>query len=102
MALGAVQAAREAGLSVPKDLAVVGFDDIDVATMGEPQLTTVAQPQHDLGRVSMEVLLRQLRGESTVPEDIDLPHELRIRESTMGRSPGGKSDEVAAASHRRE
>jgi LacI family repressor for deo operon, udp, cdd, tsx, nupC, and nupG len=102
MALGAVQAAREAGLSVPKDLAVVGFDDIDVATMGEPQLTTVAQPQHDLGRVSMEVLLRQLRGESTVPEDIDLPHELRIRESTMGRSPGGKSDEVAASSHRRE
>ena len=101
MAMGVVQAAREAGLSVPKGLAVVGFDDIDVATMGEPQLTTVAQPQHDLGRVSMEVLLRQLRGESTVPEDIDLPHELRIRDSTAGRTPGGEPKAVATESHRR-
>ncbi len=89
VAAGAIRAAREAGLSVPADVSVVGFDDIEYATMGEPRLTTVAQPRPDLGRVAVEVLLRRLRagaeGRSdgtAEPESIDLPHALRIREST--------------------
>ena len=83
MALGAVRAVQEAGLSVPKDIAVVGFDNIVYASMGEPQITTIAQPQYELGRTAMEILLRQLRGESSAPENVSIAHELLIQGSTQ-------------------
>ena len=81
MAIGALRAAREAGLSVPGDLSVVGFDDIGPAKFTEPALTTVAQPKHEIGAIAAELLLKRL-------DDPDLPvarllvdTELIIRES---------------------
>ncbi len=81
-ALGVVQAARAAGLRVPEDVGVVGFDDIAFASMVDPPLTTIAQPQYDLGRTAAEILFRQLRDPAAPPEDRFLPHRLVIRRST--------------------
>ncbi|MER3469524.1 MAG: DNA-binding transcriptional regulator CytR, partial [Thermoflexus sp.] len=62
-AIGALKAARAAGLRVPEDLSVVGFDDILFAAYTEPPLTTVAQPKYEMGRTAMGLLLRLLEGE---------------------------------------
>lgn len=60
MAVGALRAARDAGLAVPGDVSVVGFDGIPLAEMVEPALTTVQQPIYDLGRRLADVLLSLL------------------------------------------
>ena len=83
MAVGAIRAARERGLRVPEDFAVVGFDNISFASMCDPMLTTVSQPKYDLGCTAMELLLRQIRGEMKEPQDLILEYELIIRESTI-------------------
>jgi LacI family repressor for deo operon, udp, cdd, tsx, nupC, and nupG len=83
MAVGAIRAARERGLRVPEDFAVVGFDDISFASMCDPMLTTIAQPKYDLGCTAMELLLRQIRGGMKEPRDLILEFELMIRESTV-------------------
>ena len=61
IAIGAIKEIKEKGLSVPKDMAVVGFDDTGIASMYDPPLTTVAQPRYDLGRVTMEIMLERIR-----------------------------------------
>ncbi len=58
-AIGLIHAAKEAGVSMPRDLAVVGFDDIPFSAYIEPALTTIAQPMHDLGRCAVEMGLAQ-------------------------------------------
>ena len=83
MAAGAIRAAKERGLKVPGDFAVVGFDNISLAYMCDPMLTTVSQPKYDLGCTAMELLLRQIRGEMKEPQDLILEFELIIRESTI-------------------
>lgn len=83
MAIGAIRAIREKGLVIPKDIAVVGFDDISFSSMCDPMLTTVSQPKYDLGCTAMELLLGQIRGEIKQPQDILLETELIIRESTL-------------------
>lgn len=83
MAVGALVAIREAGLRVPEDIAVVGFDDIPVASLITPRLTTVAQFQEKLGVRAAEMLLERLDG--TAPEhgrSEEMPYELIVREST--------------------
>jgi LacI family transcriptional regulator len=83
MAMGALVAIREAGLRVPEDIAVVGFDDISVARLITPRLTTVAQFQENLGVRAAEMLLERLDG--TAPEhgrSEEMPYELIVREST--------------------
>jgi LacI family transcriptional regulator len=57
MALGCLQAARECGLRVPEDIAIVGFDDIPFASFPEVQLTTIRQPTYDMGRMAVDILL---------------------------------------------
>jgi LacI family transcriptional regulator len=82
MALGALVAAREAGVRVPEDIAIVGYDDIPEASVAVPALTTVAVPKYEMGRVAAELLLARLRGEgSQQPQRIELPHRLVIRAS---------------------
>ena len=81
MAIGAVQAIKEAGLRVPQDLAVVGFDDISLASYLDPPLTTVRMPKYELGRQAMVKLLQIMTGESPGREVI-LPTELVVRHST--------------------
>jgi DNA-binding LacI/PurR family transcriptional regulator len=80
MADGALRTLRRAGRRVPDDVAVVGFDDIEIARYTEPPLTTVRQPIHDLGREMVRQLLRLTAGEEIEPSVV-LPTELVIRES---------------------
>jgi DNA-binding LacI/PurR family transcriptional regulator len=80
MAHGALRALREAGRRVPEDVAVVGFDDIELASYTDPPLTTVRQPITEIGRTVARQLLRRLAGEDVEPVVI-LPTELVVRDS---------------------
>ena len=85
LALGALQAARERGLRVPEDLSVVGFDDVEYASMFQPRLTTIRQPCYRLGSVAASLLLQQLCGEED-KHSLFRPHEWIVRDSTTSRS----------------
>lgn len=82
MALGIIHAIRDAGLDVPGDISVVGFDDIPEAAHFWPPLTTVRQDFAELGRRSISLLLGELRGTSTVEHRGLILPELVVREST--------------------
>jgi LacI family transcriptional regulator len=82
MALGALVAIREAGLHVPGDIAIVGFDDIPVARLVNPPLTTVAQFAEQIGRRAAEMVLERLTGEMAEGGRCEeMPHQLIVRES---------------------
>ena len=81
MALGAIRAAHDAGLEVPRDIAVVGFDDASFAAIMEPALTTVRQDKQGLGAAACEALVRIVDGTSKEPPVVILPAELVVRES---------------------
>jgi len=89
-AIGLISAARQAGLSVPEDLAVVGFDDIPLAAHVHPPLTTIAQPQRDMGRQAMNMALALITvtaSDSTIPfSDIVVKGKLIVRESSGGKT----------------
>jgi LacI family repressor for deo operon, udp, cdd, tsx, nupC, and nupG len=80
-ALGAMRTAHAAGLRIPHDLSVVGFDDIDLSPFFEPPLTTIAQPKRKMGEKAMQMILDLLAGETI--QDCVLPSELVVRGSTM-------------------
>jgi DNA-binding LacI/PurR family transcriptional regulator len=80
MALGAYRAIIEAGLRIPEDISLVGFDDIDEAEMFAPPLTTVRQDWGRLGRESLRVVLEMEGG--APPEHVRLPTQLIVRDST--------------------
>ena len=85
LAVGALQAAAELGVSVPADLSVVGFDDSPIAEHTTPPLTTVAQPQQEKGRLAAQWLIEDIeRGAGPRGRDRQtiLPTELLVREST--------------------
>ncbi|WP_315709024.1 DNA-binding transcriptional regulator CytR [Brenneria uluponensis] len=82
MALGVLSQARRVGLDIPRDLSLVGFDDITQASYCFPPLTTVAQPRYDIGREATLLLLEQLYGHSVQSGSRLLASELVIREST--------------------
>jgi DNA-binding LacI/PurR family transcriptional regulator len=82
MAIGAMSAALEAGLCVPDDLSVVGFDDIHLAGYVNPPLTTVAQPKFELGRVAARMLLERIDQRALAPRRRLLPTQLVVRHST--------------------
>jgi LacI family transcriptional regulator len=84
MAIGALKALREAGLQVPQDVALVGFDDVPVASVIEPALTTVRQPIERLGSMAVEIVLDVLCNEQEAKSSthrIVLPTELVVRAS---------------------
>ncbi len=85
-ALGSIRALQEAGLRVPQDVSVVGFDDIAAAGYNMPSLTTVRQPLRRMGQVAAETLLRRIEGWKEYPQEIAIEPELVVREST-GRPP---------------
>jgi DNA-binding LacI/PurR family transcriptional regulator len=83
-AVGAMTAIKEAGLSIPKDIAIVGFDDIPLAVHTSPRLTTVRQPMRLQGQLAAEMLLRRIGGnELQTRTERVLNCELIIRESTV-------------------
>ena len=79
MALGAIAAIEERGLTVPNDVAVIGFDDSVVAQTSRPGLTSVRQDIVALGEAAAELMIAQLRNEPVEPRI--LPTQLVIRES---------------------
>lgn len=81
-ALGVIRAIREAGLSVPHDISVAGFNDLSFAAQIEPRLTTVHLPLHAMGALAAERLLEQLLGASPPSEPAIVPVTLIPREST--------------------
>lgn len=80
-AVGAMKALREHNLRVPQDVAIVGYNNIDVADYTQPALTSVSTPIEELGRQSAELLLRLINNHPIVDKKIVLPSELIIRES---------------------
>jgi LacI family transcriptional regulator len=82
VAIGALHAARERGLSVPDDLSVVGFDDTEQSLIVTPRLTSVSQPLAELGRMGVSLLIRILEGQRVDALRIELATRLIVREST--------------------
>jgi DNA-binding LacI/PurR family transcriptional regulator len=90
LAIGAMRALNDAGRRVPDDVAVVGFDDIPIASFANPPLTTVLQDTRAAGEVLVDRLLRQIRGEPS--ESTMLPARVVVR-----RSCGAPGEQLAAA-----
>jgi LacI family transcriptional regulator len=94
MAMGVLRACRTEGLRVPAELSVVGFDDIAVADLTDPPLSTVRLPREELGRRAVEVLMLSLGSHSKVPADIRVSTRFVPRGTTApvpsvrSRSPG--------------
>ncbi|WP_018132130.1 LacI family DNA-binding transcriptional regulator [Effusibacillus pohliae] len=85
MAIGAILEAKLHGLKVPDDLAVVGFDDIEMAEVVDPPLTTIVQPKYQIGVEAMRKLITMLEGRPDPALQTILPHTLVIRRSCGGR-----------------
>ena len=81
-AVGALAAASARGLTVPADLSIAGFDDIDLAQSTNPQLTTVRQPLEEMGRMAVSLLIRLLDGHRVDALHVELATELVVRGST--------------------
>jgi len=83
LAVSAIKAIHEIGLRIPDDVAVVGYDDIEIAAYLYPPLTTVRQPSHQIGETAARILLNKLESkDKPIPQKIVLKPELVIREST--------------------
>ncbi|GLI01009.1 LacI family DNA-binding transcriptional regulator [Phytohabitans aurantiacus] len=81
-AFGVYQAARELGLRIPEDLSVVGFDDLPLAALVDPPLTTVHQPLTEMAVAATELALALGRGEKAPPAGLELATTLTVRQST--------------------
>ena len=88
MAAGALQAIAERGLQSPRDVAVVGFDDIQMASLLQPSLTTIRQDKRRLGDAAGEALVRLVEDPALEPPQITVPVELVVRDSTGGERAG--------------
>jgi LacI family repressor for deo operon, udp, cdd, tsx, nupC, and nupG len=80
-AIGALEYAKGKGYKIPEEVAVVGFDNIGIAGLVKPGLTTVNQPKYEIGATSMRIMLAILQGMEPQREDNILEHQLIIRES---------------------
>lgn len=84
VAIGAMKALKNAGIRIPHDIAIVGFSEGSMATIVEPQLTTVLQPMKEMGRQAAELLLQQIRAtRHRAPQTVCLDATLNIRESSV-------------------
>ncbi|NUR57879.1 MAG: LacI family DNA-binding transcriptional regulator [Catenulispora sp.] len=100
LALGAIRAVRRAGLRVPHDVSVVGFDDSAFMNCTDPPLTTVRQPIEALGRAAVTLLVNQIEGARVAAEELLFEPELVVRGSTgsVAARGGGAVAEAAAQS----
>ena len=81
-AIGAMQALNDAGLRVPNDVSVVGYDGTEVGEYSSPQLTSVGMPLQRMGELAIELLQKQIETNEVINEQIVLNTQLRIRQST--------------------
>ena len=91
MAMGAFRAISRAGLACPDDISVIGFDNIRFAAFTQPALSTVHQPAVLIGRTAVELLLSRMSGEVQELENVILPYELMLRQSTGLHNPDKSS-----------
>ncbi|MFY0617498.1 LacI family DNA-binding transcriptional regulator [Shimia sp.] len=80
LAVGALRAAKEMGICVPDDISVTGFDDIEIATLAEPPLTTVHVPHREMGRRAADMLIQIQKSDLKV-QNLELTTEIRLRQS---------------------
>lgn len=88
IALGAMEAISQAGRSVPGDISVVGYDDIRLASLVRPSLTTVHQSAHEMGTLGMRMMLEALEGNTSTPHAVEIRPTLVVRESCGGNPRG--------------
>jgi DNA-binding LacI/PurR family transcriptional regulator len=81
-AIGAIHAIQEAGLRVPEDISVVGFDDIESAAYGNPSVTTVRQPLRKMGELAARTVLDRIEKRGTFLAEITVEPEFVVRQST--------------------
>ena len=81
MTQGALLALRSMGLAIPRDVSLVGFDDFDLATFTDPQITVVAQPIAELGPRAAQLLIERLDGKKMAPRHVRFPTRLVVRGS---------------------
>ena len=94
-AIGAIRALRDAGLSVPQDVSVIGFDDIQASSYSMPRLTTVRQPLWQMGEIAAKHLLQRIsNGIGCRAQTISIAPELVVRESTS--APGVSTQSLTA------
>ena len=89
MALGALRAARDLGLNVPEQIAVIGLDDMPLASYFDPPLTTMRQDMFGIGRTAAQLLVRAIEQPQAKHQQLRQPAELIIRQSTGERSTKG-------------
>ncbi len=87
MAVGALTAAREAGIAVPQQLSIVGFDDIELAAFSAPPLTTVAQPKLEIGTLAAELLLERVSASRSESRRVILDPKIKVRGTTAAYQP---------------
>lgn len=85
LAIGALRAAKEMGLRVPDDISITGFDDIELAMLADPALTTVHVPHREMGRRAASMLIQMVKQREAC-ESIKLPTDIRLRRS-LGPTP---------------
>ena len=83
LAAGVIKAAKKAGLRVPQDLAVIGFDNTEISLMCDPSITTINQPRYEIGAYACDLLLEQIRNPGAPARHLLLSTELIARESTL-------------------
>jgi DNA-binding LacI/PurR family transcriptional regulator len=81
-AIGAIAAFHEAGLRVPEDISVVGFDDLPIAAFSNPPLTTIRQPLEEMGQTATRTLIHRIETKAAHPLEIVIEPELIVRAST--------------------
>lgn len=81
MAVGAYQALYQAGLHIPRDMAIVGYDDIELARYMTPPLTTIHQPKDELGELAIDVLINRMAEPELTQQRLQLTPELMVRGS---------------------
>lgn len=84
MGMGALSAAHEAGIRVPQDMSLIGFDDIELAHFTSPALTTIAQPKDRIGVAAVDMLLERIQGGRVEARKVLFQPELIVRHSTAG------------------
>ena len=82
MGLGALSAAHQAGVRIPQDMSLVGFDDIELAHFASPPLTTIAQPKQRMGSLAVDMLLERIQNKRSQTRQVLLQPTLVVRAST--------------------
>jgi LacI family transcriptional regulator len=101
LALGLLQRLMAAGLDVPGDIAIVGYDDIEYASAAAVPLSSIRQPREDLGRTAAELLFEEINDPQHRHRQVLFQPEIIVRESTEGRGHGASNGRLGAELGRR-